>query len=147
TSTKKHVVRAFAGMTIQCFSLLARFAVETERAHRRQVVEGEEHGFLVRAVAVQGPGRQREDVLLLPFEALASAHFSYLRPAAALRDLVDDAAGMAMRARHLPLAQELELRAHGRHDRAAGERIAVLVARAVLLELGVRFIPAVFELR
>src|SRR5439155_14795323 len=78
----------------------------------------------------------------LPLETLTAD----LGPAAALRDLVDRAAGVAMRARRLAFAQQLELRAYRRHDRPASERVAVLVDR-VLLQRRVRFIPCVLELR
>src|SRR5258706_14512212 len=98
-------------------------------------------------MSMQREGGQREDVLLLPLEALAATHFSYLRPAAALRALVDDAARMAMRLRCFAFAQQLELRAHGRHDRPAGEGILVDVQVTVGLERAIGLVPRIFELR
>src|SRR6185295_8697858 len=96
-----------------CSALITRFAVERERLHRRQVVEGEEHRLAVRAVPVPGPRRHAEDVLLRPLEALAAD----LRPAAARGDLVDLAARVADRFRIL--LYEIEPGAHRRHHRAA----------------------------
>src|SRR6185295_4879750 len=71
---------------------LVRLSVQREGFHRRDVVEGEQHALLQRAMPMQRPRRQREDVLLLPLEALSTD----LGPAAALGDLVDHAAGVTM---------------------------------------------------
>src|SRR5205085_6012280 len=82
----------------------------------------------MRAVAMRRPRGQGEDVLLLPVETLAAN----LGPAAALRHLVDDAAGVLVGPRLLSLREELKLRSDRRHDRPAGERIRVLVDAAVV---------------
>ena len=76
---------------------------------------------------VKHPGRHAEDVALVPVEPLAADH----RPAAALGDLIDDASGVAVRARPLARTQHLHRRADRLHDVAAGQRIDVAHHHAV----------------
>ena len=71
------------------------FAVEAEAFDDGQVVEAEQAGVLtLRRIAVLVPclGGNAENVTLFPREALAADH----RIAAALGDLIDEAAGMPM---------------------------------------------------
>ena len=84
------------------------------------------------------PRRHAEDVLLFPLEALAAD----LGPAAAGGDLVDQAAGVAP---GLGFLDQLQARAHGRHHRAAGERVLVLVRRRRAFTLRVALVPLVEE--
>src|SRR5436190_561682 len=114
-------------LSTELFSLLA---VEAERLEHRSVADREEDRVLCAAVRVRvlRPGRQRDDVALLPIEGLAFDHAAPL----ALDDMEYRAAGHATRLQLLALAHELHAARHGRHHRAAGLRIGVLEADALV---------------
>src|SRR5690242_10388399 len=106
-------------------------AVEAERPHDREIVKAEEAGILtIRGVGVlvEGPGRHAEDVALLPVEAATGDD----RMAGTLCDLVDDAAGVAVRPRRLAGAQQLHGGAQRLHHWPAGHRIDVVHLDAVM---------------
>src|SRR5262249_16434117 len=79
--------------------------IAPERLHDRRVLHGEEDRLSVGAgVLVPGPGRDHEEVPLLPVEPLAVDH----APAAALEGQVDGAPGVSVRLRPRPGTQELD---------------------------------------
>src|SRR5690349_22869835 len=112
-------------LSTELFSLLA---IEAERLEHRAIADREEDRVLRSGVrvGVLGPGRQRDDVALLPVEGLALDHAASL----ALHDVKHRAAGDAPGLELLALAQHLHAAGHGRHHRAAGLGIGVLEADA-----------------
>src|SRR5439155_22177642 len=75
-----------------------------------------------------GPGRNAEDVALLPVETLAVDD----RVAASFGDLIDEAAGMTMRPRALARPQHLHRRANRLHHPPAGHRVHIVHENTVV---------------
>src|SRR3954447_9827840 len=99
--------------------------------HDRQVVEGEEAGILAGGgvdVLMPGPGWNTEDVALLPVKTLAVDD----RATASLGDLIDETAGVTMRARALARPQHLHRRANGLHHRPTRHRVHIVHEDAVI---------------
>src|SRR3989454_541139 len=115
-----------AGRRALRFRLLA---VEVERSHHRRVGEAEQEGGAIAAVDVlmEGPGRHREHVLVLPVQPLAAHH----RVSGALYHVVIRAADVAMGLGRLPRAQQLDVARNGRHDGSAGHSVRVFEDDAV----------------
>src|SRR5207244_8648069 len=106
-------------------------AVEPERVHDRQVVEGEEAGVVAGGgvdMLMPGPGRNAEDVALLPVEALAVDD----RVTPPLGDLINKTAGVTVRACAFARPQHLHRCADRLHHRSAGHRIHVVHENAVI---------------
>src|SRR5262245_30698919 len=76
---------------------------------------------------MQCPGRQSDDVAFSPDEALAIDN----RRSFPSNDVVDGAAGMAVRLRVFARAEHLRPAGHCRHHRAARLRMAVFECNAV----------------
>src|SRR5262249_26498460 len=76
---------------------------------------------------MQRPGRQSDDVTFTPDEALAIDN----RRSFPSNDVVDSAAGMAVRLRMFARAEHLRPAGHRRHHRAARLRMAVFECNAV----------------
>src|SRR4030095_10323142 len=106
------------------------FVVEAQRLEHRRILDREEHGILAwRGVSMlmQRPRRQSDDVSFAPDEALPVDN----RRAFPSNDVVDGAAGMAVRLRTFARAQHLRPTGHRRHNRAACLRMAVFEGDAV----------------
>src|SRR5580704_17406765 len=88
-------------------------------------MEGEETrvlGFRPIGVLMPRPGRDTEDVALLPVEARPADD----RMTASFGHLVNEATGMAVRLGSLSRTQQLHARAHGAHHMTAGHGIDIV---------------------
>src|SRR5687768_6704205 len=99
----------------------AFFAIKSQRLHDRPVIHGEKNRRVMRSVAVMmpAPERNRKRVAGLPVVARVVDHGESF----ASENMVNRAAGMAMRLRLLSGTQHLKLAGNGRQGRAAVGRV------------------------
>ena len=118
------------------YSLRRFFSEQTQAFQHRPVGHGKNNRrFFVRSVfeMVPVPRRHEEAVMSAPGEIFAGRFFlPDVCQSFALDDVIDGAAGVAVRRGALARRDHLHPAADGRHGRAAGERVSVFQQDAVV---------------